>query len=797
MKIIKEIKLLILIYLLFCSFSNVKAQIYSNNNDTIIKSHVKYDSLKIKILLEQKQQTPIENLYNISENKIQYDQSEIIYSDDIQEENQLKLGEKNLYLHPTTGLQNTYNGECMEAIQCGTTHSYYDNGGSSGNYSNNINQIYRTFCPSEAGKCVRATINNFNIEEKSWLLGGGCYDYLSIGSGPTQNVSILWKGCGTNSSPETMQGTYSNQFISTDPSGCLVFRFYSDGSTTESGWNITLDCVPCSYGPSSNESNDCINAIPICSDEDFIGSSDGPGISSDGCSGCQISENYSTWYHFIVKTGGTIALTIIPDVSSDDYDFALYQASNCGSLGTPIRCSYAANVGNGGMVDGAGDNSEDVYGDGWVEDISVSAGQSYYLLINNWTAGGAGFTLDWTFSGGASMMPPVTASASQISICAGQTSTLTASGADTYTWSNSLGSGSSKTVTPTSTTTYTVTGSLSSGCSNTATVTVTVNSTPTISVTASPTSICVGGTSVLTASGASTYSWSTGGSTASITVTPSVTTIYTVTGTTNDGCTGTASVTINVSQPPIIDYTTAQSHCGQSDGNIMTNVTGGIPPYIYQWSNGAISPNLSNISSGSYILTVSDNNGCSSSISITVTEAPKPQANFAPKPQITTIDDPIIYFENYSIGASSYEWDFGDGYNSSEFSPIHTYQNAGEYHILLSAIDQYGCIDTAGANVIIQEFNTYYVPNAFTPNRNELNESFNIFGSGINPNTFEMRIFDRWGKEIFFTKDINQGWDGTFKGEIVPAGIYTYIIKFEDSQGYRKNVITGKVILAK
>ena len=360
-----------------------------------------------------------------------------------------------------------------------------------------------------------------------------------------------------------------------------------------------------------------------------------------------------------------------------------------------------------------------------------------------------------------------------------------------------MGSGASKTVTPSATTTYTVTGTSAAGCTGTATVSVTVNPLPTVTASASPAAICNGATSVLTASGANTYSWNTGGSTASITVTPSVTTIYTVTGTTNEGCTGTASVTVNVSNPPIIDYTTTQSHCGHSDGNIMTNVTGGIPPYIYQWSNGASSPNLNNISSGSYILTVSDNNGCSSSISITVTEAPKPQANFAPKPQITTIDDPIIYFENYSIDASSYEWDFGDGYNSSEFSPIHTYQNAGEYHILLSAIDQYGCIDTAGANVIIQEFNTYYVPNAFTPNRNELNESFNIFGSGINPNTFEMRIFDRWGKEIFFTKDINQGWDGTFKGEIVPAGIYTYIIKFEDSQGYRKNVITGKVILAK
>jgi gliding motility-associated-like protein len=394
-------------------------------------------------------------------------------------------------------------------------------------------------------------------------------------------------------------------------------------------------------------------------------------------------------------------------------------------------------------------------------------------------------------------LPTVTATASPAAICNGATSVLTASGANTYSWSGGLGSGASKTVTPSATTTYTVTGTSTAGCSGTATVSVTVNPLPTVTATASPAAICNGSTSVLTASGANTYSWNTGGSTASITVTPSVTTIYTVTGTTNEGCTGTASVTVNVSNPPIIDYTTTQSHCGHSDGNIMTNVTGGIPPYIYQWSNGAISPNLNNISSGSYILTVNDNNGCSSSISITVTEAPKPQANFAPKPQITTIDDPIIYFENYSIDASSYEWDFGDGYNSSEFSPIHTYQNAGEYHILLSAIDQYGCIDTAGANVIIQEFNTYYVPNAFTPNRNELNESFNIFGSGINPNTFEMRIFDRWGKEIFFTKDINQGWDGTFKGEIVPAGIYTYIIKFEDSQGYRKNVITGKVILAK
>ncbi len=375
---------------------------------------------------------------------------------------------------------------------------------------------------------------------------------------------------------------------------------------------------------------------------------------------------------------------------------------------------------------------------------------------------------------------------------------MTASGASTYSWSNSLGSGASKTVTPNANTTYTVTGTSTANCINTATVSVTVNPLPTVTATASQTTICNGETSVLTASGASTYSWSNSlGSGASKTVTPNATTTYTVTGTTNEGCTGTASITINVTQPLMINFTTTQSHCGQSDGNIITNVTSGIPPYVYQWSNGANSPNLNNISAGNYNLTVIDANGCSNSINITLTEAPLPQANFAPKPQITTIDNPIIYFENYSTGAIFYEWDFGDGNISTDYSPTHLYVNPGEYHVVLLVSDEYGCIDTVGANIIIREANTYYVPNAFTPNRNELNESFNIFGSGINPNTFEMRIFDRWGKEIFFTKDINQGWDGTFKGEIVPAGIYTYIIKFEDSQGYRKNVITGKVILAK
>ena len=375
-------------------------------------------------------------------------------------------------------------------------------------------------------------------------------------------------------------------------------------------------------------------------------------------------------------------------------------------------------------------------------------------------------------------LPSVSATASPAAICNGATSVLTASGANTYSW-NTGGNTSSITVTPSSTTTYTVTGTNTAGCTGTATVSVTVNPLPSVTATASPATICNGASTVLTASGANTYSWNTGGNTASITVTPSSTTTYTVTGTTTAGCTSTASITINVIQSPVVDYSTTQSHCGQSDGNIMTNVTGGIPPYIYQWSNGANTSNLNNISAGNYTLTVSDSNGCSSYISIILSDAPMPQANFAPKPQITTIDDPIIYFENYSIGASSYQWDFGDGYSSTDYSPSHKYDLPGVYYVVLSVSDQYGCTDTVGGEIIIRDIFTIYLPNTFTPNENDLNDRYIIIGNNIDPSYFEMRIFNRWGKELFYTTDINQGWNGNFNGEPVPEGVYVVKVSFK------------------
>jgi len=299
------------------------------------------------------------------------------------------------YTHPTTGINSTYAGACMVNTCSGT---YYDNGGAGGNYAANINNIYRTFCPSTAGMCVRATFTSFSMNDTYFLCGGpsSCCDYLSILNGPAQNSPALYNNC--TSSPGTITASSG--------SGCLTFRQVTDGSVQLGGWAATLSCVACAGGPAAGTNTDCPGSIQVCADTPFASASTGPGLISDGCSGCTASggEVYSSWYVFQVAASGTLGFIINPNVNSDDYDFALYgPGTACGALGTPVRCSYAANTSDTGMGNGAVDASENVSGDGWTSTLAVTAGQIYHLMVNQWSPTASGFLLDWTLTGGATL----------------------------------------------------------------------------------------------------------------------------------------------------------------------------------------------------------------------------------------------------------------------------------------------------------------------------------------------------------------------------------------------------------
>jgi formylmethanofuran dehydrogenase subunit A len=129
------------------------------------------------------------------------------------------------------------------------------------------------------------------------------------------------------------------------------------------------------------------------------------------------------------------------------------------------------------------------------------------------------------------------------SICAGQTFTLTASGATSYSFS-----GGSNTVTPNTTTSYSVTGTSSAGCvsQNAAVGTVTVNANPTITIASSNTLLCSGESVTITASGANSYSWSTLSGNASIVVSPTSNATYSVLGIDASGCMAIAALTQSV-----------------------------------------------------------------------------------------------------------------------------------------------------------------------------------------------------------------------------------------------------------
>ncbi len=248
-------------------------------------------------------------------------------------------------------------------------------------------------------------------------------------------------------------------------------------------------------------------------------------------------------------------------------------------------------------------------------------------------------------------LPIVSASASPAIICAGGSTTLTASatgnGALTYAWSDGA-SGVSTSVSPAASTSYTVTVKDANGCSVTsAPVAVTVNTLPTVSASASPVAICAGSSSTLTASatgnGTLTYAWSNGATGISTSVSPTVNTSYTVTVKDANGCSVTSTpvaVTAN-SLPTVSASASPAAICAGSSSTLTASATGN-GALTYVWSNGAsgVSTSVSPTVNTSYTVIVKDANGCSATSA--------PVAITVDGPTITASATPAIICEGSS-----------------------------------------------------------------------------------------------------------------------------------------------------
>lgn len=198
-------------------------------------------------------------------------------------------------------------------------------------------------------------------------------------------------------------------------------------------------------------------------------------------------------------------------------------------------------------------------------------------------------------------------------------------------------------------------------------------------------------------------------------------------------------------------------------------------------------------------LTVTSDSGCVGTLSKSdyITVYPNPGADFTAQPQTTTIIDPVISVVDASSGADFWAWDFGDLQTDSLFNPVpHTYADTGIYLITLVTSTQYGCIDTAYQTIIIEPDFAFYIPNAFSPNDDGINDTFT--GKGVFITQFEMMIFDRWGNMVFYSNDLSKPWDGRANNgpEIAQADVYTYLIKLSDIN-MKKHKYKGIVTLVR
>lgn len=162
---------------------------------------------------------------------------------------------------------------------------------------------------------------------------------------------------------------------------------------------------------------------------------------------------------------------------------------------------------------------------------------------------------------------------------------------------------------------------------------------------------------------------------------------------------------------------------------------------------------------------------------------PNPDAGFSPNPPITTMDTPWIEFINTTISDSTivtYEWDFGDGSPViNEENPTHTYTMAGDYDVILFVETNNGCTDTDTVKVALTEEAILFIPNAFTPNGDGLNDEFEIKGTPIAD--YNLYIYNRWGQIIWSTHNFEVFWNGTDReGNEVPSGTYVYQVSGTD-----------------
>lgn len=394
-----------------------------------------------------------------------------------------------------------------------------------------------------------------------------------------------------------------------------------------------------------------------------------------------------------------VAYTIVADngACTSETEFMIDE-----QLETPIAPDVIVNAPDcdqdgSAVIDNYDSNSTYIFSDPSIivgsngEIVGAALETTYTVIVNNGDCPSAHtvFTIY-----GQHDAPNITLAAADAEICYGESTTLSASGGVTYTWDNGLPSGGSNQVSPEVTTTYTVTGEDANGCEADATVTITVNQLPVLTIDADDIS-CNGagdGEATVSATGAGsyTYAWSpNGGSNATATGLDAGT--YTVTVTDGNDCE--SEISISITEPDAITLSTSsvESDCSESTGSATVTAVGGTGDYSYAWDANAAnqtSATATDLSAGVYEVTVTDDNSCTESISVTVGNPDAPEIDDVTVTDVTCEggdDGSISVVASGGTGELTYSW----SPNSENTAGI---EDLTEGTYVITITDEAGCV---------------------------------------------------------------------------------------------------------
>jgi gliding motility-associated-like protein len=276
---------------------------------------------------------------------------------------------------------------------------------------------------------------------------------------------------------------------------------------------------------------------------------------------------------------------------------------------------------------------------------------------------------------------------------------------------------------------------------------------------------------------------------------------YTLTVTDDNGCEAGASFTIT--EPVLLEIDAITSDpvtCfGDCDGRIDVFDTEAVE---YSYNDGAswsASSSLLDVCAGLYPIQIRDAAGCIGTGTVAVGGPPPVVADFDWGPIPANVNNPTIFFTNTSTDAIRYEWNIAGLASTTEVNTVYQFTNTepGNYNVCLTAYNVNDCADEICYTVVIDDVLFTYVPNAFTPDGDGVNDGFMMSTNIPVISDFNMLVFDRWGQVVFETNDPYTPWLGSYRngGTILSTGVYAYRIRFGVTGQSTRRELVGHVTL--